>query len=140
MIFFSFHFVFLFLYSWSTVRFYYVFITLSFAFCWPQIMTFFSVFIKRGGDADGRVLLEFLELIGSQNCKIPPTHELKKEIIRPQTQKCCPLAEIYTIRTSLSVNLSTDRSFSIKGHYIAKYSFRFREVDKRKKINLGWAP
>ena len=44
-------------------------------------MTFFSVFIKQGGggwDADGRVLLEILELIRSQNCKIPPTHELKK--------------------------------------------------------------
>ena len=32
-----------------------------------------------GGDADGRVLLEILELIRSQNCKIPPTHELKKK-------------------------------------------------------------
>ena len=41
---------------------------------------FFLRFHKTGGDADGRVLLEFLELIGSQNCKIPPTHELKKEI------------------------------------------------------------
>ena len=42
---------------------------------------FFLRFHKTGGggwDADGRVLLEFLELIGSQNCKIPPTHELKK--------------------------------------------------------------
>ena len=43
---------------------------------------FFLRFHKTGGgggwDADGRVLLEFLELIGSQNCKIPPTHDLKK--------------------------------------------------------------
>ena len=35
-------------------------------------------------------------------------------------------------------DLSVGKSFhwqviSIKGHYIAKYSFRFREVDKRKK-------
>ena len=43
-------------------------------------MTFFLRFHKiRGGGADGRVSLEFLELIRSQNCKIPPTHELKKK-------------------------------------------------------------
>ena len=34
--------------------------------------------IKGGGVADGRISLEFLELIRSQNCKIPPAHELKQ--------------------------------------------------------------
>ena len=31
-----------------------------------------------GGVADRRISLEFLELIRSQNCKIPPAHEVKK--------------------------------------------------------------
>ena len=59
---------------------------------------------------------------------------------RPRTWKCCPLAEIYTVRTSQSVMKMTCQShwqviFNPGILHRGKKSLRFRKVVKRKKEN-----